>query len=61
MLKAAREHGLGDDIGFVAQLLVSLAKAASFDMTLMFMDAKERSDLKEILRAVNAAADVDAA
>ena len=50
MLKALREKGVSEDPEHAGKFLKSISKANSFDMTLMFMDSKEKTDLKEILR-----------
>lgn len=54
MLKAHKEIGLNEDLEYVAKFLKSISKASNFDMTLMFMDKKEKGDLKEIINAVKA-------
>jgi hypothetical protein len=51
ILKAVVDHGLGDNEGIThaAHLLVALSQANNFDMTLMFMDSKEKKDLVTII------------
>lgn len=51
ILRAVVEHGLGDAEGVehAAKLLVALAQGNNFDMTLMFMDSKEKKDLVTII------------
>lgn len=53
-MKVLKEYGLSNesDLKHTAELIKSLAKASSFDMTLMFMDSKEKNDLKEIVKAI---------
>lgn len=58
-MKVVKDFGLHEDIKISAQLIVSLSKANSFDMTLMFMDNKEKNDLKEIIKAVKNSSDID--
>jgi len=58
-LKVTKEHGLKERIEDVAKLLKSVSKASSFDMTLMFMDTKERNDLKEIMKAINDSKEIE--
>ncbi len=59
MMRVIKEHGLKEDLNAIAKLLRSLAKASNFDMTLMFMDSKEKNDLKEIMKAIKASTSLD--
>lgn len=61
IMKVLKEYGISsaEDVKCTAQLIQSLAKASSFDMTLMFMDSKEKNDLKEIVKAIKNSSDVD--
>ena len=59
IMKVLKDHGLSEDISRTANLIKSLSKASSFDMTLMFMDSKEKNDLKEIVQAVKNSTEID--
>ena len=50
-LKVVNDFGIAESEGQIhaAKLLVAISKASSFDMTLMFMDAKEKRDLVNII------------
>jgi hypothetical protein len=62
ILKVVNDHGLtsSDESGadgcsgitHAAKLLAALGKCISFDMTLMFMDAKEKKDLVNIIQTI---------
>lgn len=56
ILKVLLDFGLtgeaADGIIHAAKLMVALSKAASFDMTLMFMDGKEKKDLISIVNTL---------
>lgn len=45
------EHGLKEDEGIThaSKLIAALGKCNNFDMTLMFMDSKEKKDLVNII------------
>lgn len=58
-MKVSKEYGIKDNVINVAKLIRSLAKASNFDMTLMFMDSKEKNDLKEIMKAIKDSSEVD--
>ena len=51
IIKVLNEYVIADRDGQVhaAKLLVAFSKASSFDITLMFMDAKEKKDLVNII------------
>lgn len=51
ILKAVNEHGLseGEGITHAGKLIAALGKCSNFDMTLMFMDSKEKKDLVNII------------
>lgn len=51
ILKVVNEHGLseGDGIIHAGKLITALGKCSNFDMTLMFMDSKEKKDLVNII------------
>ena len=54
MLVALANHGLKNesDCIKVGEFLVTLSKASNFDMTLMFIDDKEKKELSTILKAL---------
>lgn len=55
ILKVLNEQGIkGDDdsLKHAAGLMCALGKASGFDMTLMFMDAKEKKDLVNIVQTL---------
>ena len=56
ILKAVADFGLSSDEGLqhAAGLMAALGKAASFDMTLMFMDSQEKKLLVQIIQALKA-------
>ncbi|CDW85227.1 rna polymerase ii-associated protein 3 isoform 2 [Stylonychia lemnae] len=59
IVRVLSEYGLSEDIKHSAQLIKSLAKASSFDMTLMFMDSKEKNDLKQIINAIKNSSEIE--
>ncbi len=59
IFKVQKEHGLADDLEYVGKFLKSISKASSFDMTLMFMDSKEKGDLKEIMKTLKSSSSFD--
>jgi hypothetical protein len=50
MMRVLKEYGLKDDVVYVGSIMCSLSKTSNFDMTLMFMDSKEKKDLIEIVQ-----------
>jgi hypothetical protein len=50
-LKVVNDHGLTEDEGIIhaGKLIAALGKCSNFDMTLMFMDSKEKKDLVNII------------
>jgi hypothetical protein len=54
-MRVVHEYGLKDDVNYVSKLMISLSKASSFDMTLMFMDSKEKKDLINIIQELKKA------
>jgi len=55
VLKAVNDFGITEGAegqAHAAKLLVALGKASSFDMTLMFMDQKEKRDLVNIIQTI---------
>ena len=58
MMNAIKTHGL-EDPQHTSQFLLSLSKASSFDMTMMFMSSAEKKDLAEILRSLKSAQGID--
>jgi hypothetical protein len=61
ILKVINDTGLSDSDGIThaAQLLIALSKASSFDMTLMFMDSKEKKDLVNIIQTIKKTSTVE--
>jgi hypothetical protein len=51
ILKVVNEHGLSESDGIIhaGKLIAALGKCNNFDMTLMFMDSKEKKDLVNII------------
>ena len=51
ILKAVNDHGLSEGEGIIHAgiLIAALGKCNNFDMTLMFMDSKEKKDLVNII------------
>jgi len=55
ILKVTNDYGItGDDeaVNHSARLMAALSKASSIDMTLMFMDSKEKKDLVNIVKTL---------
>jgi hypothetical protein len=61
ILKVLNDFGIGEEEGqaHAAKLLVAVSKASSFDMTLMFIDTKEKKDLANIIQTIKKTADKD--
>lgn len=59
ILKVLVDFSLSDEAGLThaSKLMAALSKASSFDMTLMFMDTKEKKDLVTIVQTLRKNAD----
>jgi hypothetical protein len=59
ILKTLADFGLQDEEGLkhASALMAAMGKASSFDMTLMFMDSKEKKDLVSIVQSLKKNAD----
>ena len=59
VIKVLKDVGTKEDLSHSGNLLLSLSKCANFDMTLMFIDSKEKKQVNEIIGEIKAANAVD--
>ena len=49
VIRTLKDFGLSADAPHVANFLSSLSKASNFDMTMMFVDSKERKEIADLI------------